>query len=109
MTLTRRTKAFVAASVIALTLTAAACIWLYEPARTEIRWLVSSRDYKARVLAQPTPPSGELKHVDWDMSGFVGMETAMYLVYDPCRFARGARCRLAKRGSSRAFPAKCPR
>jgi hypothetical protein len=34
--------------------------------RTAARWLADSRDYKAQLLAQPQPPNGELKHIDWD-------------------------------------------
>jgi hypothetical protein len=80
---TRRGRVVATAAVVVLGLVAAAAIWMYEPARTEIRWLLFSREYKARVMAQPASADGELRHAEWDMSGMVGMETAMYLVYDP--------------------------
>jgi hypothetical protein len=93
VTLTRRRKVLAVASALVVALIAAAFVWVYEPTRTEIRWILFSRDYKARVLDEPTPPSGELKHVEWETSGMVGMETAEYLVYDPTNsleYATGA-------------------
>jgi hypothetical protein len=47
------------------------------------RWLLHSRAYKAEVLAQPSPQNGELRHIEWDGWGFAGLETNVYLVYDP--------------------------
>jgi hypothetical protein len=47
------------------------------------RWLVWSNQYKARVLAQPETPNGELKHVEWDGWGWGGQDTTVYLVLDP--------------------------
>jgi hypothetical protein len=48
------------------------------------RWLVHSKAYKSEVLAQSGPPTGELKHVEWDGWGFAGSgETIVYLVFDP--------------------------
>ena len=52
--------------------------------RNAARWSVRSHRYKAEVLAQPNPPSEELKHVDWDGWGFPGAgDTSVYLVFDP--------------------------
>jgi hypothetical protein len=46
--------------------------------------LIWSRDYKAEVLAQKDSARGELKHVEWDGSGFPGAgDTTVYLVFDP--------------------------
>ena len=50
---------------------------------TAARWIVRSRDYKARVLAQPDGGNGELKHVEWDGWGWAGQNTTVYLVFDP--------------------------
>jgi hypothetical protein len=47
------------------------------------RWLLWSKDYKAKVLAQPSPAAGELRHVEWDVWGWGGNETVVYLVFDP--------------------------
>jgi hypothetical protein len=52
--------------------------------RPFFRWLLWSRRYKAELTAGPDPAKGELKHVVWDVSGFVptGFDI-MYLVFDP--------------------------
>ena len=47
------------------------------------RWLVWSRSYKAEVLAQPDSANKELKHIEWDGWGWAGMDTTVYLVFDP--------------------------
>lgn len=57
----------------------------YHPSavRTTAKWLVWSRSYKEKVLAQHAPRNGELKHVEWDGWGFAGQDTTVYLVFDP--------------------------
>ena len=56
------------------------------------RWLIWSRSYKAEVLAQPNSASGELKHIEWDGWGWAGMDTTIYLVFDPTNsFVMGGR------------------
>ena len=59
------------------------------------RWLLEAKEYKAEVLAQPTPPSNELRHVEWERWGFAGSgDTVGYLVYDPTNaLAAAARTR----------------
>jgi hypothetical protein len=57
----------------------------YEPAvRPWLRWLVLSNRLKSQVLAQSTPESGQLRHIEWDGWGGtpVGDWTA-YVVFDP--------------------------
>lgn len=52
--------------------------------RSAARWFVWSQDYKALVLAQPSPPNNELRHIEWDGSGFAGVaNTNLYLAFDP--------------------------
>lgn len=52
--------------------------------RTTTRWLVHSKSYKAKVLSQPAPSDGSLKHIEWDGWGFPGAgDTTVYLVNDP--------------------------
>ena len=52
--------------------------------RSEARWLAGPQDYKALVLAQPSPPNNELKHTEWDGSGFAGVaDNTVYLAFDP--------------------------
>ena len=58
--------------------------------RDSARWLLWSRDYKSKVLAQPESTNGELKHVEWDGWGWVGMDTTVFLVFDPTDSLRAA-------------------
>jgi hypothetical protein len=52
--------------------------------RASIRWLLWSRRYEAEVLAQPVPLSGELRHMEWEATGFAGVaNNTIYLVFDP--------------------------
>lgn len=55
----------------------------YSLARDHIRWFLLSEGYKAKVLAQPAPANEELKHAEWDGWGFAGMDTTVFLVFDP--------------------------
>lgn len=54
-----------------------------DPLRTAGRWLLSAGEYKRSVLAQPEPVNGELKHAEWDAWGWGGIDTSVYLVFDP--------------------------
>ena len=48
------------------------------------RWLFQAKTYKASVLAQPVPPNGEFRHVEWEGWGFAGSgDTVVYVVVDP--------------------------
>ncbi len=64
-------------------------LFLYERShpfelRDTVRWLAHSRKYKSEVLAQPTTAKGDLKHIDWDGSGFGGVaNNTVFLVFDP--------------------------
>jgi hypothetical protein len=51
--------------------------------RSITRWTLGSNDYKVKVLAQPVPQNGVLKHIEWDGWGFAGEDTVAYLVFDP--------------------------
>ena len=55
----------------------------YSAVRTAARWLVWSHGYKAKVMAQPASPNGELKHIEWDGWGWAGQDTTVFLVFDP--------------------------
>jgi hypothetical protein len=50
---------------------------------TTARWVCLSREYKAKVLAQPATVPGELKHIEWDGWGWAGINTEVFLVFDP--------------------------
>jgi len=52
--------------------------------RPSIRWLLWSHRFKAEVLAQPAPTDGELRHMEWEATGFAGVANiTVYLVFDP--------------------------
>lgn len=52
--------------------------------RSSVRWLLWSQRYKAEVLAQQAPASGELRHMEWEATGFAGIaNNTVYLVFDP--------------------------
>ena len=63
---------------------AGAMLKTQEVLRPSLRWGLWSRRLKAQVLAQPSAPNEELKHIEWDGWGGapVGDWTA-YIVYDP--------------------------
>jgi len=64
--------------------TSAILVGNYLAVRTAARWLVWSHDYKVKVLAEPAPPNGELKHTEWDGWGFAGAgDTTVFVVFDP--------------------------
>ncbi|MGB8543659.1 MAG: hypothetical protein WCD49_18670 [Candidatus Acidiferrales bacterium] len=47
------------------------------------KWSMRSQYYKSEVLARPESTT-ELKHIEWDMSGFAGIaNNTVYLVFDP--------------------------
>jgi hypothetical protein len=54
-----------------------------EQARTTIRWVLWSGDYKTQMAKEP-PAGTYLRHFEWDGWGFAGAgDTTMYLVFDP--------------------------
>jgi hypothetical protein len=73
---------FIAASYVLLRVS--------DDVHTAGRWLLESGKYKAEILAQPDSTAGELKHADWDIWGFAGAETIVYLVFDPNDSLRAA-------------------
>lgn len=74
----------------------AACFFVYNREhpfiiRETARWLIWSHEYKQQVLAQPTSVGGDLKHIEWDASGFAGVaNNTAYLVFDPTDTLSGA-------------------
>src|SRR5208282_4103334 len=52
--------------------------------RDSLRWQLWSRDFKTEVLAQPAPTNGELRHLEWEATGFASVaNNTVYLVFDP--------------------------
>lgn len=56
----------------------------YGQLRPMLRWTLWSHRYKSELLAQAPPANGQLKHVEWERSGWgpIG-PTIVYLVFDP--------------------------
>jgi len=55
-----------------------------ETLRTSVRWPLWSHSFKAERLAQPPPANGELRHMEWEATGFAGVaNNTVYLVFDP--------------------------
>jgi hypothetical protein len=67
--------------------------------RPFLRWLFWSRQYKAELMTQPEPVSGELKHFVWDTWGFVPSGfNVTYLVFDPAdSLANAAKSKMPRR------------
>jgi len=80
---TRQSLSILLAAVVFL-FAAGAMLKTQEGLRPSLRWGLWSRRLKAQVLAQPSAPNEELKHIEWDGWGGapVGDWTA-YIVYDP--------------------------
>jgi hypothetical protein len=87
----------------------AALVWNYSAVRDTSRWFLWSKGYKAKVLAQPDPASGSLRHTEWDGWGFVGAgDTVVYLAFDPHdTLVAGAKSHSAGKFSS--IPCEVPR
>lgn len=52
--------------------------------RDSLRWQFWSHNFKTEVLTKPTPINGELKHAEWEATGFPGVgNNTVYLVFDP--------------------------
>ena len=56
----------------------------YGQLRPILRWTLWSHRYKSELLSQPAVANGQLKHLEWEISGWgpVG-PTIVYLVFDP--------------------------
>lgn len=85
----RHRQLFAIFGTLAVLWALAASVFLYDRAhpfeiRETARWLVWSREYKKEVLAQPVSTNGDLKHIEWDVSGFAAVaNNTVYLVFDP--------------------------
>lgn len=71
------------AMLAAMWIVSATLLFHYAAHRDFMRWIMLSHHYKAKVLAQPSLPKGELAHYEWDGWGMFSMDTTVYAVYDP--------------------------
>jgi len=78
-----RPRLSVLSMLIVSWMVSAALVVNYSAVRDAARWLLWSKVYKAEVLSQPALESAGLKHTEWDIWGFGGENTVVYLVYDP--------------------------
>ncbi|MGA2901071.1 MAG: hypothetical protein ABSF40_12650 [Candidatus Acidiferrales bacterium] len=78
----------------------------YLAVRSAARWLIWSDDYKARVVAQPAPANGDLKHLDWDGWGWGGENTEVYLVFSIRQIRWRRQPEAINPASSTDYPAK---
>jgi hypothetical protein len=47
------------------------------------QWLLDSNELRSQLMRQPNSVNGEFKHIDWYGWGFLGMDTEVYIVFDP--------------------------
>lgn len=47
------------------------------------RWNFHAFRHKTLVLCQPSSPQRDYRHIEWDVWGWGGNDTYVYLVYDP--------------------------
>ena len=72
------------AVAVAVFWTSSALLFIYtSEIRSPIKWLLWSSKYKKQVLAQPNPSNGDFKNIEWDDWGWAGINTSIYLVFDP--------------------------
>lgn len=85
----RAVKLSIALGLVGLLSFAGLWLWSGSPEspamqwRWRAKWLLDSGKYKAEVLDMPAKKDGSLRHVEWDGWGWAGMDTTVYLVYDP--------------------------
>jgi hypothetical protein len=77
-------RSFVGVAIVAAYIVAALTLVVNGayPLRENVRWVVFASQAKANVLASH-PRQGQLPHAVWDAWGWAGMDTSVYLVFDP--------------------------
>ena len=77
--------------------------------RPSLRWALWSHRFKAEVLAQPAPANGELRHMEWEATGFAGVaNNTVYLVFDP-KDSLAAAAKSHSPGRFSGIPCEVPR
>ncbi len=95
-------------ALAAFVLVSAALVVNEDGLRPSLRWLLWSRRFKAEVLAQSAPADGELRHIEWEATGFAGVNNTVYLVFDPSDSLSAAASSHAA-GKYKGIPCKVPR
>ena len=103
-----RRKRLTLLSTLAAVWVVSASVFVYHGhVRTTARWLVWSRNYKDKVLAQQAPANGEFRHVEWDGWGWAGQDTPVNLVFDP-RDSLSAAASIRQPGKLDGIPCAVP-
>src|ERR1700675_2796280 len=81
----------------------------YGQLRPILRWTLWSHRYKSELLSQPAAANGQLKHLEWEISGWgpVG-PTIVYLVFDPAD-SLSAAAKSHEPGQFSGIPCEVPR
>ena len=80
----KRLQASAAIALVAVIASSFAVLKLQEPIRESLRWLLWSNRFKSELLLAPPPRQGELRHIEWEATGFAGVaNNTTYLVFDP--------------------------
>ena len=96
------------ALALAVFWTASALLFVYpSEVRSPIKWLLWSSEYKKRVPAQPNPSNSDFKHIEWDGWGLAGIDTTIYLVFDPTD-SLAAAAKSHQPGKFNGVPCKVP-
>jgi hypothetical protein len=96
------------ALALAVFWTASALLFVYpSEVRSPFKWLVWSSEYKQQVLAQPDASNGDFKHIEWDGWGLSGIDTTIYLVFDPTD-SLAAAAKSHQPGKFNGVPCKVP-
>jgi len=67
-----------------LAVTSFAVLRFRDPIRESLRWLLWSNGFKAELKASRNSEPAELKHIEWEATGFGGVANdTLYLVFDP--------------------------
>jgi hypothetical protein len=92
--------------VVALFLVFAGSAALFGVQSDDGRWSLAGGGYRQQVIAQPTPPRSDLKHIEWGGWGWAGQNTTVFLVYDPTdKLARAVN---TKPGKGAGIPCEVP-
>ena len=101
----KRLQASAALALVAVIAISFTALKLQEPIRESLRWLLWSNRFKTELLLAPSPRRGELRHIEWQATGFAGVANdTIYLVYDPTD-ALASAARVGSPGRTIAFPA----
>ena len=100
----KRLQASAALALVAVIAISFTALKLQEPIRESLRWLLWSNRFKAELMASPAPPTGGLRHIEWEATGFAGVgNDTIYLVFDP-KDALNSAARIGSPGKYTGLP-----